>query len=64
MESAMNNYAAWIAGLLMGVLGVIGLVMAAAATDGAFTLAGLGFFAFAVLFIFGLIRRHVGHHQP
>lgn len=56
----MNDYAGWIAGLVMGVLCVLGLVMAAFATDGGFALAGLGFFAFGVLFIFGLIRRHVG----
>ena len=58
----MNPYGAWIAGLLMGALAVLGLVMAATAADTAFTFAGFGFFAFGVLFIFGLIHRNVG--QP
>ena len=56
----MNPYAAWVGGLLMGLLSVLGLVIAANANDGAFTAAGFGFFAFGVLFIFGLIRRCVG----
>ena len=57
----MNPYAAWIAGLLMGALAVLGVVMAATATDAAFTFAGFGFSAFGILFIFGLIRRNVGN---
>ena len=60
----MNPYAAWIGGLLMGLLSVLGLVIAAKAGDPAFSAAGLAFFIFGVAFIFGLIRRNVGasHH--
>jgi len=50
----------WIIGALMGLLSLLGLVMASHATDAAFSGVGLVLFGFGVLFIFGLIARYVG----
>ncbi len=50
----------WVLGGLMGLLSLIGLVMANGAKDGGFYAVGLLFFVFGVLFIFGLIRTYVG----
>jgi hypothetical protein len=50
----------WVLGALMALLSLVGLIMANGATDGAFYAVGLLFFAFGVLFIFGLIRAYVG----
>lgn len=47
-------------GVVMGVLGLFGLFMASAARDDVFYGTGLAFFVFGVLFVFGLIHRHVG----
>jgi hypothetical protein len=47
-------------GALMALLSLLGLVMANGATDGGFYAVGLVFFAFGVLFIFGLIRTYTG----
>lgn len=47
-----------IVGLLMSVLGLIGLFMAAGATDDAIYVFGLSLAGFAVVFVLGLIRRH------
>ena len=54
---------AWIMGILMGLIALAGLVFASAAADGTATWVGLFLMAFGVLFIFGLIRRHVGAHH-
>ncbi len=58
--------------LLMIVLGLIGLILAAGATDDGMHVFGLGLAGFAVVFVFGQIRSHydkldaarsgVGHH--
>ena len=47
-----------IMGVLMGLFGLIGLFMAAGARDAEIYLFGLSLAGFAVLFLFGLIRRH------
>ena len=47
-----------IVGLLMAVFGIVGLVLAAGAMDDEMYVFGFSLFAFAVAFIFGLIRRH------
>jgi hypothetical protein len=47
-------------GAVMGVLGLFGLFLASAATDGVFYGTGLGLFLFCVLFIFAMIHRYVG----
>lgn len=45
-------------GLLVGVLGLVGLFLAAGALDNEILIFGLGLVVFAVLFDFGLIRAH------
>jgi hypothetical protein len=47
-------------GGVMGVLALVGLLVAAGAQDGAFYATGLGLFVFCVLFIFAMIYRQVG----
>jgi hypothetical protein len=50
----------WVLGAVMGVLSLIGLALASAAEDRVFHGTGLALFVFGVLFVFGLIHRHVG----
>lgn len=50
----------WIFGAVMGLLSFLGLFIASRAHDAPLYWAGLAFFAFGVLFIFGLIARHTG----
>ena len=57
----MNNDGIWIAGFLMGLLSLLGLVLASAARDATFYAFGFALFLFGVLFIFGLIGKYVGH---
>ena len=45
-------------GLLMGVLGLIGLLAASGAHDKEMYVFGLSLAGFAMVFVFGLIRRH------
>src|ERR1700709_805135 len=45
-------------GLFVAVLGLIGLIQAAGATDNEIYVFGLSLLAFAVVFDFGLLRRH------
>ncbi|MBN8897526.1 MAG: hypothetical protein BGO51_20585 [Rhodospirillales bacterium 69-11] len=47
-----------IVGIMMAVFGLIGLIMAAGATDNEIYVFGLSLLGFAVVFDFGLIRRH------
>lgn len=51
---------AWILGIVMGVVSLIGLGIAGRAEDPTFYLTGLGLFVLGVLFNFGLIHRYVG----
>jgi uncharacterized membrane protein len=46
----------FVIGALVGLLGLVGLFLAAGSHDGLYE-AGLIFFAFAVLFVFWLIKR-------
>lgn len=50
----------WILGAVLGLLSLLGLVMASGAKDELFHGVGLAFFLFGVFFIFALIRRYVG----
>lgn len=50
----------WALAVVMGVLALLGLVMASHAQDGVFYGTGLGLFIFGVLFIFVLIKQNVG----
>lgn len=55
-----DTIGAWILGVVMGVLALLGLVMASAAVDSIFYGTGLALTAFGVLFIFVLIKRNTG----
>ena len=50
----------WLLGGMMALLSLCGLFLASAAEDHVFYATGLALFAFGVLFIFGLIHKHVG----
>ncbi len=45
-------------GLLVSLLGLIGLILGAGATDDGMYVFGLSLAGFAVVFVLGLIRRH------
>jgi hypothetical protein len=47
-----------IVGLLMSVFGLVGLILAAGATDDEMYVFGLSLAGFAVVFVVGLIKRH------
>jgi hypothetical protein len=53
----MEGTAKWCAGGFVGILGVIGLILAAHAVDTGIHLFGLAVAAFAVFYIFALIKR-------
>ena len=50
----------WILGGAMALFSLLGLFLASAAQDDVIYGTGLALFLFGVLFIFGLIHRHVG----
>ena len=50
----------FVLGGIVGVIGLLGLFVAAGAQDGVFYTTGLGLFVFCVLFIFVMIHRQVG----
>ncbi len=50
----------FVLGGIVGVIGLLGLFVAAGAQDGVFYATGLGLFVFCVLFIFVMIHRQVG----
>ncbi len=56
----MGLIAAWVTGALMGLISLVGLIMASAAHDPVFQFAGWLFFLFGVLMVFGLIASTVG----
>jgi hypothetical protein len=58
-----EGFGPWLLGIVMGVISLLGLFLASAASDRMFYAAGLIFFLFGVLMIFGLIARYVGRHQ-
>ncbi len=45
-------------GIMVSVFGLIGLIMAAGATDNEIYVFGLSLAGFSVVFVIGLIRRH------
>jgi hypothetical protein len=59
-----ESIGAWILGACLALLSLLGLFMARGAKDQFFYGVGLIFFIFGVLFIFGLIGRHVGRRRP
>jgi hypothetical protein len=68
----MDGTAKWCVGGFVGVLGLIGLFLAAGAADRGIYVFGMALAAFAVLFVFALIkqgfdaleREAQAHHQP
>ncbi|HSD34065.1 MAG TPA: hypothetical protein VLE26_01500 [Alphaproteobacteria bacterium] len=53
----MSRVSSWLVGIMVAAIGLLGLVLASRAEDGALALFGGALFVFAVLFEFGLIRR-------
>ena len=51
---------AWVLGVIMGLLALLGLAMASAAVDGIFYATGLVLCLFGVLFVFFLIKKNTG----
>ena len=60
----MNPVSAWITGALMGLLSLLGLILAGNAVDGSFQFFGLLLFLFGVLMIFRLIASSIDPHDP
>ncbi len=54
----MEGTGKWIAGGLIGLIGVLGLFVSAHAHSGAFYYAGLAVFISAVLILFAMLKRH------
>jgi hypothetical protein len=52
-----------IVGLMMLVFGVVGLFLGAGAVDNEMYVFGLALFAFACLFIIGLVRAHYNRQE-
>lgn len=59
----MNNFSNWIMGFCCAIMAVAGLFVAARAGVGVAYWGGLGFFAFAVLFVFMLIKVSFDHQR-
>jgi len=55
MQSEVGD---WIVGPFVAVLGLIGLVLFGKANDGEMAIFGAALAAFAVVFVFGLMKRH------
>ncbi len=56
----MESGPAWILGVVMAALVLLGLIIASHAADSVMYYVGLGLCAFGVLFDYGLISRHSG----
>lgn len=57
----MQNGLAWILGIVMAALVLLGLIIASHAADLIMYYVGLGLCLFGVLFNYGMISRHSGH---
>lgn len=55
-----NLTGAWVLGVIMSLLAVLGLVMASGAVDPIFHATGLALSAFGILFVFILIKQNTG----
>lgn len=56
----MQNTPAWILGIAMAILVLLGLIIASHAVDPLMYYVGLGFCLFGVLFNYGMISRNSG----
>lgn len=54
----MEGSGKWIAGGLIGLVGIMGLFVSAHAHAGAMYYAGLAVFVLAVLILFAMLKRH------
>jgi ABC-type spermidine/putrescine transport system permease subunit II len=59
----MENFSNWILGFASIVMGIGGLFVAARAGEGLGYYGGLAMFAFAVAFVFILIRTSLDHEE-
>ncbi|MDH3660168.1 MAG: hypothetical protein OEU92_09085 [Alphaproteobacteria bacterium] len=55
-----NAASTWLLGIIMGLLAILGLVMASGAVDTIFYATGLALTAFGILFVFFLIKKNTG----
>ena len=55
-----NTTSSWILGVVMGLLALLGVVMASQAVDPIFYGTGLALSAFGILFVFVLIKQNTG----
>lgn len=56
----MQNTPAWVLGIAMALLVLLGLIIASRAADSVMYYVGLGFCFFGVLFNYGMISRNTG----
>ena len=47
-------------GFAMGLISLVGLILASGAVDGAMYVNGMALFCFGVLFIYGMIQKYAG----
>jgi hypothetical protein len=59
----MENFSNWVLGFCTIVMGIGGLFVAARAGQGLGYFGGLAIFAFAVMFVFILIRTSLDHEE-
>lgn len=59
----MENFSNWVLGFFTIVMGIGGLFVAARAGQGLGYFGGLAIFAFAVMFVFILIRTSLDHEE-
>lgn len=60
IDIVMQNTPAWILGIAMAILVLLGLIIASRAADPFMYYIGLGFCLFGVLFNYGMISRNSG----
>lgn len=57
---AKDTMSAWVLGIVMGLLALLGIVMASQAVDPIFYGTGLALSVFGILFVFVLIKQNTG----
>ncbi len=59
----MDTALRWIWGAAVGLVGLLGLFMAARGHDAMFQITGYLFMLFSIFFIFSLIHHYTGRHD-
>ena len=59
----MEKIGAMLLGVVMGLFAMLWIFVASRAADESFYYTGLAFAVFCILYIFSLVRRHVGEDQ-